>query len=133
MSSVNKVILLGNIGKDPEVRETKAGNIVNLVMATSEKYTDKSGQKQENTEWHNLVVFGKLADVVAKYVRKGDKLYVEGSITTRKWEDKEGNTRYNTEIKVRDLTMLGLGGGEKKAQPAGVAAGEDDGDYPLPF
>ena len=131
MSSVNKVILLGNIGKDPEVRETKAGNIVNLVMATSEKYTDKSGQKQENTEWHNLVVFGKLADVVAKYVKKGDKLYVEGSITTRKWEDKEGNTRYNTEIKVRDLTMLG--GGEKKPEPAGVAAGEDDEDYPLPF
>ena len=130
MSSVNKVILLGNIGKDPEVRETKAGNIVNLVMATSEKYTDKSGQKQENTEWHNLVVFGKLADVVAKYVKKGDKLYVEGSITTRKWEDKEGNTRYNTEIKVRDLTMLG--GGEKKPQP--VAAGIDEDDQSdLPF
>jgi len=129
MSSVNKVILLGNIGKDPEVRETKAGNIVNLVMATSEKYTDKSGQKQENTEWHNLVVFGKLADVVAKYVKKGDKLYVEGSITTRKWEDKEGNTRYNTEIKVRDLTMLG--GTEKKAQP--VAAGIDEDDDQLPF
>ena len=127
---VNKVQLLGNIGKDPEVRETKAGNIVNLVMATSEKYTDKSGQKQENTEWHNLVVFGKLADVVAKYVKKGDKLYVEGSITTRKWEDKEGNTRYNTEIKVRDLTMLG--GTEKKAQP--VAAGiEEDDDSGLPF
>ena len=129
MSSVNKVILLGNIGKDPEVRETKAGNIVNLVMATSEKYTDKSGQKQENTEWHNLVVFGKLADVVAKYVKKGDKLYVEGSITTRKWEDKEGNTRYNTEIKVRDLTMLG--GGEKKPQP--VAAGIDEDGDQLPF
>ena len=130
MSSVNKVILLGNIGKDPEVRETKAGNIVNLVMATSEKYTDKSGQKQENTEWHNLVVFGKLADVVAKYVKKGDKLYVEGSITTRKWEDKEGNTRYNTEIKVRDLTILG--GGEKKPQPA--LASVDDGDSDdLPF
>ena len=129
MSSVNKVILLGNIGKDPEVRETKSGKVVNLVMATSEKYTDKSGQKQENTEWHNLVVFGKLADVVAKYVKKGDKLYVEGSITTRKWEDKEGNTRYNTEIKVRDLTMLG--GTEKKAQP--VAAGIDEDDDQLPF
>ena len=128
MSSVNKVILLGNIGKDPEVRETKSGNIANLVLATSERYTDKSGQKQENTEWHNLVVFGKLADVVAKYVKKGDKLYVEGSITTRKWEDKEGNTRYNTDIKVRDLTMLG--GTEKKAQP--VAAGIDDEDG-LPF
>jgi len=130
MSSVNKVILLGNIGKDPEVRETKAGNIVNLTMATSEKYTDKSGQKQENTEWHNLVVFGKLADVVAKYVKKGDKLYVEGSITTRKWEDKEGNTRYTTEVKVRDLTMLG--GTEKKStQPAAVAVGDDEDDLPF--
>jgi single-strand DNA-binding protein len=130
MSSVNKVILLGNIGKDPEVRETKAGNIVNLTMATSEKYTDKSGQKQENTEWHNLVVFGKLADVVAKYVKKGDKLYVEGSITTRKWEDKEGNTRYTTEVKVRDLTMLG--GAEKKStQPTAVAVGDDEDDLPF--
>lgn len=130
MSSVNKVILLGNIGKDPEVRETKAGNIVNMVMATSEKYTDKSGQKQENTEWHNLVVFGKLADVVSKYVKKGDKLYVEGSITTRKWEDKEGNTRYTTEVKVRDLTMLG--GVEKKSQPA-LATVDEDEDGDLPF
>jgi single-strand DNA-binding protein len=116
---VNKVQLLGNIGKDPEVRETKAGNVANMVMATSERYTDKSGQKQEKTEWHNLVVFGKLADVVAKYVKKGDKLYVEGSITTRKWEDKEGNTRYTTEVKVRDLTMLG--GTEKRStQPEAV-------------
>jgi single-strand DNA-binding protein len=128
---VNKVQLLGNIGKDPEVRETKAGNVANMVMATSERYTDKSGQKQEKTEWHNLVVFGKLADVVAKYVKKGDKLYVEGSITTRKWEDKEGNTRYTTEVKVRDLTMLG-GGEKKSAQPAAVAAGEDE-DSDLPF
>jgi len=101
-----------------------------MVMATSERYTDKSGQKQEKTEWHNLVVFGKLADIVAKYVKKGDKLYVEGSITTRKWEDKEGNTRYTTEVKVRDLTMLG--GGEKKAtQPAAVAVGEDEDDLPF--
>lgn len=130
MSSVNKVILLGNIGKDPEVRETKAGKVVNMVMATSERYTDKSGQKQENTEWHNLVVFGKLADVVSKYVKKGDKLYIEGSITTRKWEDKEGNTRYTPEIKVRDLTMLG--GGEKKSQPALTTIDEDD-DNQLPF
>ena len=127
---VNKVQLLGNIGKDPEVRETKAGNVANMVMATSERYTDKSGQKQEKTEWHNLVVFGKLADVVAKYVKKGDKLYVEGSITTRKWEDKEGNTRYNTEIKVRDLTMLG--GTEKRStQPEAVAAGDDEDDLPF--
>ena len=126
---VNKVQLLGNVGKDPEVRETKSGKVANLVLATSERYTDKSGQKQENTEWHNLVVFGKLADVVTKYVKKGDKLYVEGSITTRKWEDKEGNTRYNTDIKVRDLTMLG--GTEKKAKP--VAAGGDDIDDDLPF
>ena len=127
---VNKVQLLGNIGKDPEVRETKSGNIANLTMATSERYTDKSGQKQEKTEWHNLVVFGKLADVVSKYVKKGDKLYVEGSITTRKWEDKEGNTRYNTEIKVRDLTMLG--GTEKRStQPEVVAAGDDEDSLPF--
>lgn len=126
---VNKVQLLGNVGKDPEVRETKSGKVVNLVLATSERYTDKSGQKQENTEWHNLVVFGKLADVVTKYVKKGDKLYVEGSITTRKWEDKEGNTRYNTDIKVRDLTMLG--GTEKN--PHRVAAGIDEDETDLPF
>ena len=127
---VNKVQLLGNVGKDPEVRETKSGKVVNLVLATSERYTDKSGQKQENTEWHNLVVFGKLADVVTKYVKKGDKLYVEGSITTRKWEDKEGNTRYNADIKVRDLTMLG--GGEKKAtKQVAVAVGEDEDDLPF--
>jgi len=130
MSSVNRVQLLGNVGKAPEVRETKGGNIANITLATSEKYTDKSGQKQENTEWHNLVVYGKLADVVKKYVNKGDKLYVEGSITTRKWEDKEGNTRYTTEIKVRDLTMLG--GGEKKAQPVAAGIDEDD-DSGLPF
>lgn len=130
MSSVNRVTLLGNIGKDPEVRETKSGNIANLTLATSEKYTDKNGQKQENTEWHNLVVYGKLADVVSKYVKKGDKLYVEGSITTRKWEDKEGNTRYTTEVKVRDLTMLG--GVEKKSHPA-LATVDEDEDNLLPF
>jgi single-strand DNA-binding protein len=130
MSSVNRVTLLGNVGKAPDVRETKGGNIANITLATSEKYTDKSGQKQENTEWHNLVVYGKLADVVAKYVKKGDKLYVEGSITTRKWEDKEGNTRYTTEVKVRDLTMLG--GTEKKStQPTAVAVGEDEDDLPF--
>lgn len=129
MSSVNRVTLLGNVGKAPEVRETKGGNIANITLATSEKYTDKSGQKQENTEWHNLVVYGKLADVVKKYVNKGDKLYVEGSISTRKWQDKDGNDRYTTEIKVRDLTMLG--GGEKKAKP--VAAGINNDDDDLPF
>ena len=127
---VNKVQLLGNIGKDPEVRETKAGNVANMVMATSERYTDKSGQKQEKTEWHNLVVFGKLADVVAKYVKKGEKLYVEGSITTRKWEDKEGNTRYTTEVKVRDLTMLG-GTENRSTQPEAVAAGDDEDSLPF--
>lgn len=131
MSSVNKVILLGNVGKDPEVRETNGGSVANLKLATSEKYTDKNGKKQENTEWHNLVVYGKLADVVSKYVNKGDKLYVEGAITTKKWKDKEGNDRYTTEIKVRDLTMLG-GGAEKKSQPVAVAVGEDeDGDLPF--
>ena len=90
MSSVNKVILIGNVGKDPEVKELTNGRVANMVMATSERYKDKNGDRQEKTEWHNIVIYGKLVDIVDKYVKKGDKLYIEGSITTRKWQDKEG-------------------------------------------
>ena len=129
MSSVNKVILIGNVGKDPEVKELTNGRVANMAMATSERYKDKNGDRQENTEWHNIVMYGKLVDIVEKYVKKGDKLYIEGSITTRKWKDKEGNDRYTTEVKAFNMTMLG--GTEKKStQPAAVAADvEDD----LPF
>ncbi len=131
MSSVNKVILIGNVGKDPEVKELTNGRVANMVMATSERYKDKNGERQEKTEWHNIVIYGKLVDIVEKYVNKGDKLYIEGSITTRKWQDKEGNDRYNTEVKAFNMTMLG--GTEKKStQPATVVAGDDEGGD-LPF
>jgi single-strand DNA-binding protein len=107
MSSVNKVILIGNVGKDPEVKELTNGRVANMVMATSERYKDKNGDRQEKTEWHNIVIYGKLVDIVDKYVKKGDKLYIEGSITTRKWQDKEGNDRYTTEIQGLSMNMLG--------------------------
>jgi single-strand DNA-binding protein len=106
--SVNKVILIGNLGKDPEVRHLENGAVVaNFSIATSESYTDRNtGQKVENTDWHNIVVWRGLAEVVEKYVRKGHKVYVEGKLKTRSWQDKEGNTRYTTEVVADEMTML---------------------------
>jgi len=110
---VNKVILIGNIGKDPEVRYTQSGTAVcNTSLATSESWKDKqSGEQQERTEWHNLTFFGRMAEVAGEYLKKGSQVYVEGSITTDKWQDKDGNDRYTTKIKVRDMQMLGGKGG----------------------
>lgn len=108
MSSVNKAIILGRLGKDPETRYMADGKAVtNFTLATSETWKDKSGEKQEKTEWHNCTVYGKLAEVVGEYMRKGSQAYVEGKIQTRKWQDKEGKDRYTTEIIVNELTMLG--------------------------
>lgn len=106
--SVNKVILIGNLGKDPEVRHLENGAVVaNFSIATSETYTDRAtGERKENTDWHNIVVWRGLAEVVEKYVRKGTKIYVEGKLKTRSWQDKEGNTRYTTEVVADELTML---------------------------
>lgn len=106
--SVNKVILIGNLGKDPEVRHLENGAVVaNFPIATSESYTDKNtGQKVENTDWHDIVVWRGLAEVVEKYVRKGHKVYVEGKLKKRSWQDKEGNTRYTTEVIADELTIL---------------------------
>jgi len=113
---INKVILVGNAGKDPETRYMPSGGaVVNLTLATSENWTDKSGEKQERTEWHRLVIFGKLADIAAEYVRKGMQLYIEGSLRTRKWQDKEGRDNYTTEIIVNEFQMLG-GRGERSEQ-----------------
>ncbi len=119
--SVNKVILVGNLGKDPEVRRLQSGDpVVNLSLATSETWRDKSsGERKEKTEWHRVVIFNKnLADVAEKYLRKGSKVYVEGSLQTRKWTDKDGVEKYSTEIVLQnfrgELTMLdskGEGGG----------------------
>jgi single-strand DNA-binding protein len=111
---VNKVILIGNLGKDPELKSFPNGDAYcNLTLATSESWTDKtSGEKKERTEWHNLVFTRRLAEIAGQYLKKGSKIYVEGSLRTRKWQDKEGNDRYTTEINVNDMQMLdGRGGG----------------------
>lgn len=106
--SVNKVILIGNLGKDPEVRHLENGAVVaNFPIATSETYTDRNtGQKVENTDWHDIVVWRGLAEVVEKYVHKGTKVYIEGKLKKRSWQDKEGNTRYTTEVVADELTIL---------------------------
>lgn len=106
--TVNKVILIGNLGKDPEVRHLENGTTVaNFSIATSESYTDKtSGQKIENTDWHDIVVWRGLATIVEKYLKKGHKVYIEGKLKKRSWQDKEGNTRYATEVIADELTIL---------------------------
>jgi single-strand DNA-binding protein len=106
--TVNKVILLGNVGKDPEIRSTTGGTLVaNLSLATSERFKDKGGEWQERTEWHNLVGYARGAEILRDYVKKGSKLYVEGRITTRSWDDKEtGKKAYRTEIVVNEISLL---------------------------
>ena len=118
--SLNKVTLIGNLGNDPEVRSTTGGNrVATFSLATSRSWNDASGSKQEKTEWHRCVVWNtkssQLADIVEKYVKKGDKIYVEGRIEYRQWQDKENQTRYSTEINVRELIMLGGGSGGRGA------------------
>jgi len=123
---VNKVILIGNLGKDPETRYFPSGDgVTNATLATTESWKDKqSGETKEATEWHNLVFPGKLAEIAGKYLKKGSKIYVEGSIRTRKWQDKEGKDRYTTEIRVQDMQML-------DGKPGGGtgAMGEERGSY----
>ena len=104
---VNKVILIGNLGAKPEVRYTTSGDAVgNISVATSEKWTDKNGEQVERTEWHRVIVYRKLAEVAEKYLHKGSKVYVEGTLRTRKWKDKEGVERYQTEIICQEIQML---------------------------
>ncbi|MCU1305603.1 MAG: single-strand binding protein [Acidobacteriaceae bacterium] len=114
--SVNKVILVGNVGKDPEVKYTPSGTpVAKFSLATNEKYKDRSGEWQERTEWHNIVAWQRLAEIVGEYVKKGAKLYIEGKLQTSSWEDRESATRkYRTEIVARDVVLLGsheTGGG----------------------
>ena len=106
--SVNKVILLGNVGKDPEIRSTPSGTLVaTLTLATSDRQKDAQGNWQDRTEWHNLVAFTRTAEIIRDYVKKGNKLYVEGKIQTRSWDDKEsGQKRYRTEIIINDMSLL---------------------------
>lgn len=105
--SLNKVILIGNVGKDPEVRFVGTDKVANFTLATTETWKDRNGEKKENTEWHNIVVWRNSADVVEKYVKKGSQLYVEGKLTTRKWKDQSGNERYTTEIQAQSIQLLG--------------------------
>jgi len=147
---LNKVTLIGNLGSDPEVRSTTGGNrVATFSLATSRSWNDASGSKQEKTEWHRCVVWNSktstLADIVERYVKKGDKLYVEGRIEYRQWQDKDGQTKYSTEINVRELIMLGsgrgsgagdMGDGARAARPAagakakaGAAAGSGGDDF----
>lgn len=151
--SLNKAILIGNVGNEPEVRTVgTGGRVAQFSLATSRSWTDQSGGKQEKTEWHRCVVWnnsrgGGLADVVEKYVRKGEKVYVEGEIEYRQWQDKDGQTRYTTEIRVRDLMLLGGKGGsggddfeaaaprrssagKSKAGASTAAGGDDFSDFP---
>jgi single-strand DNA-binding protein len=146
MSSLNKVLLIGRLGQDPETRYLPSGEAVaNISLATSERWKDKqSGEMKEQTEWHRVNFFGRLAEIVAEYLKKGALVYVEGQIRTRKWEDKEGQTRYTTEIRASEMRMLGKreGGDVPAAKPAPTtpkpSARPDDGspasmDDDIPF
>lgn len=146
MSGVNKVILVGRLGADPEVRTLESGTKVSSIrLATSERYKDRNGNQQESTEWHNVVLWRGLADITEKYLKKGDQVFIEGRIKTRKWTDKDGNDRYSTDIVANEMTMLGgasgggnAGGGQQAAAPAQNQVNEpasslDDIDDDLPF
>ena len=129
--SVNKVILLGNVGKDPEIRSTAGGAIVaNLTLATSDRFQDAQGNWQDRTEWHTLVAFKRTAEIVRDYVKKGSKLYIEGKLQTRSWDDKETNVKkYRTEIIVNDLVLLSSreeGGGASRPATSGSSAASFD-------
>ena len=105
--AINKVILIGNLGQDPELRYTGSGTAVcNIRLATNESYKDQDGQLVEKTEWHSIVAWSRLAEICGEYLKKGSRVYFEGSLQTRSWEDRDGNTRYTTEVKAREMMML---------------------------
>jgi single-strand DNA-binding protein len=122
---VNKVILIGHLGADPETRAMPSGSsVANLRIATTESWRDKqSGEQQERTEWHRVALFGRLAEIASEYLRKGSQVYIEGSLRTRKWQDKQGNERYSTEIVGNEMQMLGGRGGGGASASGGAASG----------
>jgi single-strand DNA-binding protein len=126
---VNKVILVGNLGADPETRYTASGSAVtNIRIATSESWKDKqTGENQERTEWHRIVFFSRLAEIAGEYLRKGSQVYIEGSLRTRKWQDQSGADRYSTEVVANEMQMLGSRGGENYDAPAQQSGFRDSG------
>lgn len=123
MASVNKVILIGNLGKDPDFRVTPGGQpVASFSIATTEKWNDKSGNKQERTEWHNIVLWSRLAEIANQYLRKGSPVYIEGRLQTRSWEDRDGNRRYTTEVVGNALQMLGRRGNDGDPGPSEAPA-----------
>ena len=132
---INKAIIVGNLGADPEIRYTQSGTAVaSFRVATTERWKGQDGQMQEQTEWHSCNAWGKLAEICGKYLQKGSKVYVEGSINTRKWQDKSGNDRYSTEIKVREMKMLdSRGGGDRSGSAGADGPAPPMGDDSVPF
>ena len=121
MRGINKVIIVGTLGQDPELKQTSNGTAVcQLSLATNEKWKDKSGEQQEKTEWHRVVLWQRLAEIAGEYLHKGSQVYIEGKLQTRKWQDKEGNDRWSTEIIASELQLLGGKGGDRpqSSQPA---------------
>ena len=134
MASVNKVIVLGNLGREPEVKYLPNGDAVcNFSLATTESWKDKNGQKQDKTEWHNIVLFRKLAEIAGEYLKKGRPAYIEGRLQTRKWTDKEGKERYTTEIIGEQMQMLGGKDDAKPTAPEAPKADFDDMENDIPF
>jgi len=137
---INKVIIVGNLGQDPETRYMPSGKAVtNLRIATSESWKDKqTGEQREQTEWHSVVMYDRLAEIAAEYLRKGSQVYIEGKLRTRKWQDKEGRDRYTTEIQANEMQMLGGKGGgggagtESRAEPRAAGGGERSAPPPPP-
>jgi len=131
---VNKVILVGNLGKDPEVRYMPNGNAVaNITLATTESWKDKqSGEQQEKTEWHRIVMFRRLGEIAGEYLKKGSQVYIEGKLQTRKWQDNSGNDRYTTEIVANEMQMLGGRGGGGSAGFSGDSAPAQSAPAPAP-
>jgi single-strand DNA-binding protein len=139
MASLNKVMLIGNLGRDPEIRYTTTGSpVANFTMATTDRWTDPSGEKKERTEWHRIVVWGKQAEIAGEYLRKGRSVFVEGSLQTREWTDRDGNKRYTTEVRAQRFQMLGRPGessdaGGGPSEPAGGGESRDYEEDDIPF
>ena len=143
MSGVNKVILVGHLGSEPEIRYTQGGTPVgNFRLATTERWTSKSGERGERTEWHRVVVWGRLAEICSEYLGKGKQVYIEGRLQTRQWQDKDGNNRYTTEINASNMVMLGKAGDRAEvgappsypdSAPVEMSGGGGEGDDAVPF